>query len=111
MFGIPSFNFELRDLENLPIVIRARYLGVCSIIQDGTIYHGPAFRDIDAAIWFLASGASNESIDSWVRFIRLDREPTPLDVPPLLSFSSREAIDRRRRRTDIPKQNDPREDF
>lgn len=97
MFNFTTFHMELRDLENLSIVVRGRFLGVCSIVQDGTIYQGPAFRDVDGGIWFLVSGASDDSIDSCLRFIRLDREPTPLDVPPLLAFSSRDAIERRRR--------------
>lgn len=75
-------------LEDRPIYVRGRYLGVCSIIKDDTIFMGPAFRGIDGAVWFLASGAASDSVDSVVEFIRLDRDPEKIDVPPLLAFQT-----------------------
>jgi hypothetical protein len=83
-----NFGFDPENLENKPIYIRGRYLGVCSIVKDGTLFMGPAFRDVNGGIWFLASGAASDSIDSVLEMIRLDRDPEKIDVPPLLAFQT-----------------------
>lgn len=96
-----DWNIDPSSIENQRIGLRSRFVGICSIVQESTIYQGPTFQDIDGNVWFLASGADTSSIDSWLMFIKLDRKPDHvLDVPPLLAFSSKEAVERRRRKDD-----------
>jgi hypothetical protein len=83
------FSLDPKQYENVEWGVTGLYLGVCSVVLDDTLYHGPVFKDMSGEIWFLQSGAQHGSIYSFLRFIRLTRQPDPVDVPPLLRFDRR----------------------
>lgn len=73
-------------LQDVHITVRARFLGLCSVIMNDAFTVGPCFKDIDGGVYMLTAGAESSSIDSFVELVRLDRQPTPYDLPPLLRF-------------------------
>lgn len=90
LFTAAAVGVDPAALQDVHIMIRARFLGLCSVLLNDTLVVGPCFREIDGGIYMLTAGAESSSVDSFVELVRLDRQPDVYDIPPLLRFGTQQ---------------------